>query len=956
MCAQAAQAPRQRQTRGEEERFEYDAFISYAHDDRPVAAGIQKGLHRIGRRMGQLHALRVFRDATDLIASPDLWGRVTEEMGRARYLIVVLSPHSVASGWVNKEVTHWLERHGPDRLLFVVTDGHLIWDEASGRFDPDRSDVALPVLTQPGILAAEPFYVDVTEDAPWDPASPMFREKITDLAAPIHGKPKYELAGEDLREQRRFRRLRRAAITGLVLLTVLAVAAATLAFVQRQESIRQRNQAIAVRLVSEAQSMLAGARPGGDARALKQILAAQSIGAEPEQAALLDAVLARKELLDIAETTAAGVKDIALSSDERRIVTGGVDGTVRLWEADTGKPIDAPMTGNQGEVVIVRFSPDGRRIASGGATTVRVWDADTGAPLGTPMTVALGEVSSVEFSPDGRRIVIGSSEVTSSGLVNRGAVQVWDANTGAPIGAPMTEHDGMVVSVAFAPDGRRLVVGSGGPVHGAVRVWDADTGAPIGAPMTEHDGMVVSVAFAQDGQRIVSGGADGTVRLWNADIEAPIGEPMTGHAGAVASVAFAPDGARIVSGGADGTVRLWDADTKEPIGEPLTGHESWVLFVTFSPDGQRVISGGGDEGTVRVWDVEIGSAGQGSVMSVAFAPDGRRFVSAGADGTLKLWDADTGSPIGELTAEQGVVMSVSFSPDGRRIVSGTFAPASDGTTAQSGTVQLWDADTRQPIGEPMTGHQGHVFSVAFAPNGLRIASGGSDGTIRLWDADTRQPIGEPMTGHRDAVVSVAFAPDGRRIASGGSDGTIRLWNPDTRQPIGEPMTGHQGEVTTVAFAPDGQRIVSSGLDGTIRLWDPETRQPVGEPLNGQAGPLASVAFAPDSRRIAYAGYDRSVRLWDADTGMPIGPPMSGHTDAVRSVAFSPDGGSVVSGGVDGQIWQWAITPADWTATLCGKLTMNMSHRQWREWVSPDIDYVELCPGLPIPADDTPPGN
>jgi len=84
-----------------------------------------------------------------------------------------------------------------------VAGGRLIWDEDTGRFDPEGSDAALPALTQPGALAAEPLYVDVSDDAPWDPAAALFREKVTDLAAPIHGKPKYELASEDLREQRR---------------------------------------------------------------------------------------------------------------------------------------------------------------------------------------------------------------------------------------------------------------------------------------------------------------------------------------------------------------------------------------------------------------------------------------------------------------------------------------------------------------------------------------------------------------------------------------------------------------------------------------------------------------------------------------------------------------------------------------------------------------------------------
>ena len=108
---------------GQEQSFLYDAFISYDHDDRPVAHGIQRGLHRIGRRVGQLHALRVFRDSTDLTASPDLWGKVTEAMDRSRYMIAVLSPTRPPRHWVNKEVAYWLEHRGPDQLLFVVAGG-----------------------------------------------------------------------------------------------------------------------------------------------------------------------------------------------------------------------------------------------------------------------------------------------------------------------------------------------------------------------------------------------------------------------------------------------------------------------------------------------------------------------------------------------------------------------------------------------------------------------------------------------------------------------------------------------------------------------------------------------------------------------------------------------------------------------------------------------------------------
>jgi hypothetical protein len=100
MRTDAADAP-QLNAQVQQQSFLYDAFLSYNHDDRAVAYGIQRGLHRIARPVGRLHALRVFRDSTDLTASPDLWGKVTEAMERSRYLIVVLSPHAVASAWVN---------------------------------------------------------------------------------------------------------------------------------------------------------------------------------------------------------------------------------------------------------------------------------------------------------------------------------------------------------------------------------------------------------------------------------------------------------------------------------------------------------------------------------------------------------------------------------------------------------------------------------------------------------------------------------------------------------------------------------------------------------------------------------------------------------------------------------------------------------------------------------------
>ena len=114
--------------------------------------------------------------------------------------------------------------------------------------------------------------------------------------------------------------------------------------------------------------------------------------------------------------------------------------------------------------------------------------------------------------------------------------------------------------------------------------------------------MVHSVAFSPDGAKIVSGSIDKTLRLWNATTGESIGKSLYGHEHWISSVAFIPNGEKIVSGSYDGTIRLWDATTGKSIGTPLEGHENIVYSVAFSRDGKTIASGGLD-GTVRLWDI-----------------------------------------------------------------------------------------------------------------------------------------------------------------------------------------------------------------------------------------------------------------------------------------------------------------------------------------------------------------
>src|SRR5258706_413434 len=167
-------------------------------------------------------------------------------------------------------------------------------------------------------------------------------------------------------------------------------------------------------------------------------------------------------------------------------------------------------------------------------------------------------------------------------------------------------------------------------------------------------------------------------------------------------------------------------------------------------------------------------------------------------GNQSSWPA----PPVEWTGHAGSIRSMVYSPNGARVVTGSVDK----------TIRIWDAETGAPVGDPLEGHTGVVWSVAYSPDGQRVISGSVDTTIRIWDAETGAPVGDSLEGGTGLVWSVAYSPDGRHITSGSNDHTIRIWDAETGAPVSDPLEGHTHLVLSIAYSPGRAHIISRVTD------------------------------------------------------------------------------------------------------------------------------------------------
>lgn len=560
----------------------------------------------------------------------------------------------------------------------------------------------------------------------------------------------------------------------------------------------------------------------------------------------------------------------------------------------------------------VLFSPDGNHILIGTFNGfLLLYDAQTGVLVRDFGRISPELISAIDFSPDGKWVAAASST---------GSVWIYEVETSTLL-AELRQHLTIVSGVAFSPDGQLLVTASH---DGSILLWDM-TAAKFGQVLRRLtlDIAINDVTFSRDGHTVLYTDAVGGVHIWDALPELDemlhwlyanrwlrplscgerIAYRLTVQCAADGSMLQPTLNAAYIT--ATPTVTFTPSPdftqttpTPSPTATEIPSPLSLIYSVRWFSDGKKIISSS-DDGTVRLWDVE---SGQQEVMidgintdgaiNAYLSPDETRLVVYAFDGGARIYDASTGAFILELP-HAAPVESARWSLDSTKIATG----------ATDGSLTLWDAETGSQIWRQVE-HTNTLYWLDWSPDGAQIAAVSHDKTGSIWTADGK--LITRLEGHSAEVSDIRWSPDGARVCTAGWDNTGRIWDVQTGEAL-VILRGHTNWVVRCQWSLDGHSILTMSLDATVRFWDADTGEQTRLIDDFQTAALA--AYAPDGQSVAVSGYGGGgLTIYELTTGESRAMPVIGiETIGLNPPFWSPDGTKLAVGGRNGRFYIWSLT-------------------------------------------------
>lgn len=941
-----------------------DAFISYSHAaDATLAPAVEKGMERLARPWYRIRALDVFRDQSDLALTPHLWETIRTTLDASRFLVVMLSPESAASPWVDQEITHWCSTRGTDQLLLVLTGGELEWDDELGDFS--ASSTAVPPSLR-GRYRAEPLFEDLrwARDTPdVSVRNPRFRSAVARLAAPIHGIPPDDLEGEDVRLRRRARRLAQAGVTGLAVLAVVATVASIVAV---QQADRARARAAEAEARSTALAALDLPISRLDEALVSSLRAARRDADNPDRFRSAQTLIGRYprlvELLPLDLVSAPSVVSrLAINADgEVGVDVLSIDGGAAVHtllrpqvEQSGAVPLGAPVfVSYLGESdSLVTIDEAGRGVRLDGSTrhpldgTVRAVNAGLDRAVvergGAQSLVSLGGEEIAALGPASTARPLFTSEVLVA--ATPGSVLVVDPIDGTVLasGDTITEP----AQVFGTTDGSTvLTVEGSGPAH--LRVWTRDGSdlVPSSAtvPVPEGIDIVSGVVTPSATRFFVTGESE------HALLDLVGGEVLARPVGAL--VSFEYSGRYAATGG--NRLTVWDLERGETVfsvPEPVKAM-AWNAGCDVAPAATCRLATIGDG--LDLWEparrTRTVLADEINAEAVAISADGSSVASGGWGRTVALWSArlvpDDRAPAVVARAAPGEVIAfdpasgvelrdtgveeLALVPGGERLMVGD-----DGDRA------LLDVDSMTPV--PLDARcradlwaadrSGTYLASLDTSNGLLAVCRASDGSLVA-----NASIGAGVEGPS----AIAVDQTGAVVVGGVRSFAVYNLVGDQLTTGAAVLTEFGGEASPVSSAAFSNAVVAVGLlgeDGTdvsgatrgrVVVWnllagtepvayDVDERDVVAVALLDGGRTLATVASDGD-------GAAPTVQVWETANRRRLGRSLVGLQGDV--VALGGDADSVVAIDSSGRVLRWALT-SDPRDDICHILGAPFSDRR-----------------------------
>lgn len=497
------------------------------------------------------------------------------------------------------------------------------------------------------------------------------------------------------------------------------------------------------------------------------------------------------------------VVGVDFAPDGTSFVTSGWDGRAIIWDAFSLQPITELPLSPRGWASSVEFSANGAWLAIGREDgSVEIWDVAARALSDPILKGHLGWVTDVSFSHDTRYLATASSD---------GSMRVWDLEkktlrydvaSGAGLG---------ITSAIFSLNDEVLITGGW---DRKINKWKVKTGEKLGEPLLGHTEQVTNVAMAPDGKTFSTAGHDGSIVIWDINPGYPHRQHYCSQRSPINSIGFGQNGSMIVTASINNEVMLCGVNHQI---EPHRIAGSMSKYLALSRDGRRLAFIDNEHEIVQY---DIGDLAPVAdpinlypsvISSLAYSPDNRFIAVGDRNANVHLWQRDPAVHLTTLVGHQGPILDLDFSADGR-----TLASASE-----DAQIFLWDInDGAAKQSGILRGNSTPVTTIAFQPDASHVlASGNEEGVLTFWNSALAEPIGAPITAHDGAINTLAFSMDGALVATGGSDRRISLRDSQSRKQIGPKLTAHTDQVTTLSFSPHEYTLVSGSADGRIMVWD-----------------------------------------------------------------------------------------------------------------------------------------